>query len=276
MTRPRGNIAGYGVRARHAVMRFEPRNRKTGAPRARHLRLVGAVCAVVASAALVTGCGEDSAKPSAQTTSNAAKTVPKEAPAERPTGSASLTQDQQERKALLAATKVTYDKAATTAVDKVPGGKLTDLDLDGVDDDDNDRDDDDDASGSPSPSPSPSGSAAAPQWVAEVAEKDGTVHDVRIDAVSGKVISSAPDNDQDADDKKEIADRLSRVKQSPEQAAKAATDKKPGTVTSIGLDENDSNTLIWSVDVVTKDWNKTDFEIDAVKGDITREDVDRD
>ncbi|MEU5957440.1 PepSY domain-containing protein [Streptomyces sp. NPDC047525] len=254
-------------------MRFEPRLKNTGTPRARRIRLVGALCAVAASAALVTGCGGDSDKSSADATSEAAKTVPKEAPSKSPTGSASLTQDQQERKALLAATKVTYDKAAATAVDKVSGSKLTDLDLEGLDDD-NDSDDDDDASGSPSPSPS--GSAAAPQWAAEVAEKDGTVHNVRIDAVSGKVISSAPENDQDADDKKETADWLSRVKQSPEQAAKVATDKKKGTVTSIGLDDNDSNTLIWSVDVVTDDWNKTDFEIDAVKGDITREDVDRD
>ncbi|MGW7274362.1 PepSY domain-containing protein [Streptomyces sp. NPDC054864] len=256
-------------------MRFEPRFSKSGAPRARNLRLVGAVCALVASAALVTGCGEDSGKASAEATSKAAKSVPKEAPTESPTGSASLTQDQQERKALLATTKVTYDKAATTAVGKVSGGKLTDLDLDGVDDGDDDTDtDDDDASASPSPSPS--GSASTPQWVAEVAEKDGTVHHVRIDAVSGKVISSAPDNDQDAEDKKETADWLSRVKQTPEQAAKTATDKKKGTVTSIGLDDNDNKALVWSVDVVTDDWNKTDFDIDAVKGNITREHVDRD
>ncbi|MGW6271535.1 PepSY domain-containing protein [Streptomyces sp. NPDC055060] len=253
-------------------MRFEPRNKKPGTLRSRHLRLVGALCAVAASAALVTGCGSDGDTSSAgDATSEAAKSVPREAPSESPTGGASLTQDQQERKALLAATKVTWDKAAATAVDKVPGGKLTDLDLEGADDGD-DGDDDDAAS----QSPSPSGSAGAPQWVAEVAEKDGTVHDVRVDAVSGKVISSAPDGDQEADDKKETADRLARVEQSPEQAAKAATDKKKGTVTSIGLDDDDSDRLVWSVDVVTKDWNKTDFEIDAVKGDITHEHVDRD
>lgn len=265
-------MAGYGATVRHADMRFQPRQKKTGTLRARHLRLVGVLCAAAASAALVTGCGEDKSASSAEATSKAAKSVPKEAPSERPTGSASLTQDQQERKALLADTKVTYDKAATTAVDKVSGGKLTDLDLEGVDDDK----DDDAASPSASASPSPSGSSAGPQWVAEVAEKDGTVHNVRIDAVSGKVISSAPNNDQDAEDKKETADWLSRVKQTPEQAAKAATDKTKGTVTSLGLDDNDNKTLVWSVDVVTDDWNKTDFEIDAVKGNITREHVDRD
>ncbi|MGB8946916.1 MAG: PepSY domain-containing protein [Streptomyces sp.] len=266
-------------------MRFEPRNKKTGTLRARRLRLVGALCAVAASAALVTGCGSDSDKASsAEATSRAAKTIPKEAPSESPTGSASRTRDQQERKDLLGATKVTYDKAATTAVDKVPGGKLTDLDLKDAADVKDDSDDDDDASASPSASAStkasasasPSGGAAGPQWVAEVAEKDGTVHEVRIDAVSGKVISSAPESDQDAGDKKETADWLSRVKQSPEQAAKAATGKKKGTVTSVGLDDKDGGALVWSVDVVTDDWNKTDFEVDAVKGTITHEETDRD
>lgn len=256
-------------------MRFEPRNKKTGTLRARRLRLVGSLCAVAASAALVTGCGSDSdTSSSAEATSKAAKTIPKEAPSESPTGSASRTRDQQERKDLLRATKVTYDKAAATAVYKVPGGKLTDLDLKSADDVKDDSDDDDDASASPSPGPS--GSAAGPQWVAEVAEKDGTVHDVRVDAVSGKVISSAPESDQDAGDKKETADWLSRVKQSPEQAAKAATGKKKGTVTSVGLDDKDGGALVWSVDVVTDDWNKTDFEVDAVKGTITHEETDRD
>ncbi|MFH8488263.1 PepSY domain-containing protein [Streptomyces longisporoflavus] len=252
-------------------MRLEPRHSKSGAPRARHLRLVGAVCAVAASAALVTGCGDDSGTSSSAATSKAAKTVPEgEA---TPSGSASMTQDQKERKALLGDTKVTYDKAAATAVDKVSGGKLTDLDLKSAADVKDDADDDDDAM---SASPSPSSGSDGPQWVAKVAEKDGTSHTVRIDAVSGKVISSAPESDRDADDKKETADWLSRVKQTPEQAAKTATDKTKGTVTAVGLDDNDSGDLVWSVDVVSKDWNKTDFEVDAVKGNITHEHVDRD
>ncbi|MFF1694180.1 PepSY domain-containing protein [Streptomyces sp. NPDC058257] len=259
-------------------MRIDALRRNSGAPRARQLRLVGAVCALVASAALVTGCGEDSSdKAASAATSEAAKTVPEGAtttPSASPSGSASLTRDQSERKELLGATKVTYDKAAATAVDKVKGSKLTDLELKSADDV---KDDDgDDASASPSPSPSPSAGAAGPQWVAEVAEKDGTSHTVRIDAVSGKVLKAAPERDRDADDKKETAGRLSRVKQTPEQAAKTAMAKTKGTVTSIGLDGKDDGSLVWSVDVVTKDWNKTDFDVDAVKGDITHEHVDRD
>ncbi|RFC78092.1 PepSY domain-containing protein [Streptomyces sp. AcE210] len=259
-------------------MRCESRRKKPGIPRARHLHVVGAVCAVVASAALMTGCGKDGGKTSAAATAQAAEVVPNQAatPSESPSGSAQLTQDQTERKKLLGVTKVTFDKAAATAVGEVSGSKLAELDLKGLDDNDNDTDESESPSPSGTPSPSPSGSSTAPEWVAEVVEKDGTTHTVRIDAVSGKVIQSVAETGQDSGDKREMADRIARVTQTPQEAAKVATDKQEGTVTSINLDDNDNNALIWSVDVVTKDWNKTDFEIDAVKGTITREEVDHD
>ena len=136
--------------------------------------------------------------------------------------------------------------------------------------------------GSPSPSPSPSASAspsgtgAAPKWTAEVVEQDGTAHTVTIDAVSGKVIDSTTDTDQSAADKSRLTGWLATARQTPQQAAKVATDKKKGTVTSAGLEMNDDSNLVWAVDVVTPDWNKTDFEIDAVKGTIVREQTDVD
>lgn len=259
-------------------MRFDSRHKKPGIPRARHLHVVGAVCAVVASAALMTGCGGDSGKTSAAATAEAAKVIPNQAatPSDSPSGSAQLTQDQTARKNLLGVTKVTFDKAAATAVGEVSGSKLAELDLKGLDDNDNDTDESESPSPSGTPSPSPSGSSTVPQWVAEVVEKDGTTHTVRIDAISGKVIQSVAETGQDSGDKREMADRIARATQTPQEAAKVATDKQKGTVTSINLDDNDNKTLIWSVDVVTKDWNKTDFEIDAVKGTITREEVDHD
>ncbi|MER7202306.1 peptidase M4 [Streptomyces sp. CB01635] len=261
-------------------MRFESRRKKTSIPRARHLHVVGAVCAVVASAALMTGCGRDSGKTTAAATAEAAKVIPNQAatPSDSPSGSAQLTQDQTARKNLLGVTKVTFDKAAATAVGEVSGSKLAELDLKGLDDNHNDNDTDESESPSPSgtPSPSPSGSSTVPEWVAEVVEKDGATHTVRIDAISGKVIQSVAETGQDSGDKREMADRIARATQSPQEAAKVATDKQKGTVTSINLDDDDHKTVIWSVDVVTKDWNKTDFEIDAVKGTITREEVDHD
>ncbi len=237
----------------------------------------------------MTGCGQGSGDETAAETSEAAKVLPNQttSPSESvsgsPSGTAQLTKEQAERKELLSTVKVTFDKAATTAVGEVSGGKLTDLDLEGLDDD---------ASGSPSPtgsasaspeasgspsdtgSPSPSGSAGSPKWVAEVVEEDGTAHNVTIDAVSGDVIDSAPDADQSDADKQELADQVSKATQTPEQAAKVATDKQDGWVTSIALDENDSQVLVWQVDVVSKDWNKTTFDVDAAKGTITDEQVD--
>ncbi|MFC9455944.1 PepSY domain-containing protein [Streptomyces sp. NPDC056983] len=250
-------------------MRCESRRKKTGIPRARHLHVVGAVCAVVASAALMTGCGGEGGKTTAAATKEAVP-IPPATPSDGHSGSAQLTEDQTARKELLGVTKVTFDKAAATAVGEVSGSKLAELDLKGLDDNDNDNDE------SKSPSPGPSGSSTVPEWVAEVVEKDGTTHTVRIDAISGKVIQSVAETDQDAGDKHEMADRIARATQTPQEAAKVATDKQKGTVTSINLDDNDNNALVWSVDVVTKDWKKTDFEIDAVKGTITREKVDRD
>ncbi|MER5551915.1 PepSY domain-containing protein [Streptomyces sp. NPDC002793] len=284
-------------------MRFEPRRTKTVSPRTRRLRLAGgALCATALAATLVTGCGQDSGDRTAAETSEAAKVLPNQTTSPSgsvsgsPSETAQLTEDQSKRKELLSTVKVTFDKAATTAVGEVSGGKLTDLDLEGLDDED-------DASGSPSPtgsptgspspdgaspspeasvspsgtgSPSPSGSAGSPKWVAEVVEEDGTAHEVTIDAVSGEVIDSAPDADQSDADKKELADRISKATQTPEQAAKVATDKTKGWVTSIGLDENDSKALVWQVDVVSEDYKKTTFDVDAAKGTITDEQVDDD
>ncbi|QNE78917.1 peptidase M4 [Streptomyces finlayi] len=287
-------------------MSLEFRRETAVSPRARRLRIAaGALCAVVASA-LVAGCGQDGGDQTGAATSEAAKVIPKQttSPAGSPSGSPSpgkqLTEDQAERKKLLESTKITFDKAATAAVGAVPDSKLVELDLEGLDDDTDRRTD---ASGSPtgsaspggtaspsgspagtaSPSgtaspagsPSPSGSGAGPYWVAEVVETDGTAHTVRIDAVSGTVIEEAADADQDAEGKREMADWIAKAKQTPQQAAKVATDKKKGKVTSIGLDTNDDNTLVWAVDVVSADWDKSEFEVDAASGKIVREETDR-
>lgn len=268
-------------------MRLDPPQTNRVFSRTRTLRAVGAVvCAVVASA-MMTGCGTDSDSVSASATSEAAKVVPHQATTSpSPSTSASparLSEEQQKRKDVLDATKITFDKAAKAAVGAVSGSKLVDLELGGLDDDN--------ASGSPSPSgsasptrspsptgspspsgsPSPTGSASDPEWVAEVAEKDGTAHTVRIDAVTGKVLGTTADDNQDADDKSRLVDMIGKATQTPEQAAKVATAKQKGWVTSIGLEENDDDVLVWKVDVVDSSWNQTDFEIDAAKGTIIAE-----
>ncbi|SBU92641.1 Uncharacterized membrane protein YkoI [Streptomyces sp. Ncost-T6T-1] len=238
--------------------------------RSRTLQAVGALSLAAATALLMTGCGQSSDSASSAATSEAAKVVPQKQTT-TPSATAQLTEDQQERKTVLDATKVTFDDAATTATGEVAGSKLVDLDLEGVDDDDNQ---------SPSPtatgSPSASPGADGPVWAAEVAEKDGTIHTVRINAVDGKVIEARVDADQDADDKKQTADWLAQATQTPQQAAKVATEKKKGTVTSVSLEDNEGDGVIWQVDVVGSDWKKTTFDVDAKNDTIVREETDED
>ncbi|MGW6206164.1 PepSY domain-containing protein [Streptomyces sp. NPDC055089] len=273
--------------------------------RTRRLRATGAA-GVLLAAALLTGCGQDSGDTSTGTaTSEAARAVPERtttpsySASKSASATAAMTQDQKDRKKLLDSTKITFDKAVTTAEGAVSGGKVVDLDLrgPGKSDDDTDRESaSPSASASPSGTASPSGSASAsptstgaspsdasaspaatgPEWVATVAATDGTEHTVRIDAVSGKVVKSTEDAGQDAEDKSRTAGWVAKAKQTPQQAAKAATDKKKGTVTSLELDENDKNVLVWSVDVVDKSWNETTVDVDAATGSVTAEKTDTD
>ncbi|MGW0550334.1 PepSY domain-containing protein [Streptomyces altiplanensis] len=231
-------------------MNFESSRVRTGISRHRWGRAGAALCAVAASAVLMSGCGDDNGgggepSPGAATGNT---TAPSPARTDSPSDTGGLTEDQAERKALLPSARISYDRAARTAVGEVPGGKLAGIEL-----------------------------KNGPQWIAEVAAEDGTAHGVRVDAVSGRVTRSGAEADQDADDKRELADRLAGAERNWEQAARTATEKKSGTVSSVKLDDSDGGALIWSVDVVTTDdWNKTTFDIDAAGGTIVRERVDHD
>ncbi|MEU3898958.1 PepSY domain-containing protein [Streptomyces sp. NPDC045251] len=242
------------------------------------LRSMAVICALGSSVLLMTGC--TNADTTRSSVAEAAQTTPATDTAS-PTGtstgttspspSESMTDDQAERKALVPMAEVTWDKAADTAVKEVPDSKLVDLELKRTSAEATA------STGSPSPSmPNPAPSQGAPEWEAKVATADGTVHRIDIDAVSGKVFRTQAE-DQDADDKQQLADLLKKATQTPEQAVKAATDKVKGTVTHVELDENDDQKTVWSVDVVSTDnWNKTTLDVDATNGKILREHVDRD
>ena len=103
-----------------------------------------------------------------------------------------------------------------------------------------------------------------------VATDDGTVFAVGVDAVSGKADQPHTQSD-DPDDKKQLAARLAKAKVTAQQAAKTATEKTKGTVTTIGLGDADNggDTAAWTVGVVTSDdWNQTMYEIDAATGKV--------
>ncbi|MBQ1097584.1 PepSY domain-containing protein [Streptomyces sp. b94] len=242
------------------------------------LRSMAVICALGSSVLLMTGC--TNADTTRSSVAEAAQTTP---PTTSPTNTASatdtaspspsesLTDDQAERQALVPKAKVTWDKAADTAVKEVPEGKLVDLELKPTSAEATA------STGSPSPSmPNPAPSQGAPEWEAKVAAPDGTVHRIDVDAVSGEVFRTQAE-DQDADDKQQVADWLKQATQTPEQAVKVATDNAKGTVTHVDLEEGDDQKVMWSVDVVSTDnWDKATVDVDATNGKVLREDVDSD
>ncbi|MEU8995206.1 PepSY domain-containing protein [Streptomyces caniferus] len=193
-------------------------------------RAIGLVCAVAAAGALLTGCG-NSEKDKAP-----ARPVPASAPA---SPSTSLNAEQAQRKALIPKAKVGYEQAMKAAVAAVPASEVIAAEL--------------------------KGSPASPYWSTAVATTDGTVHSVRVDAVSGKAEQPRSESD-DSGDKQQLAARLSKAKVTAQQAAQTATDKTKGTVTTVELGDaqNGSDAVAWTVGVVTPDnWNETTYGIDA-------------
>ena len=156
------------------------------------------------------------------------------------------------RKSRCYRSEVSYEKALCAAVAAVLDSKPVSAELEGSD-------------------------VVGPRWDTQVATSDGTVRSVRVDAVTGKADQPHTESDEEGDDRRELAGWLKRATVTAEQAARTATDKKKGTVTSIELDDSDDGKLMWFVDVVTTtDWNKTTFDIDATNRKILREHVDTD
>ncbi|MFF9676186.1 PepSY domain-containing protein [Streptomyces eurythermus] len=206
------------------------------------------ICVAAAAGALLTGCGTDTGGEAAR--SGAAEAAQAAATSPTPSADGTLTEDQQERKALVPKAKTGYEQALSAAVGAVSRSKPVSVELKGPPD--------------------------SPRWEAEVATDDGTAHTVSVDAADGKA-GKARAKDEDGDDKRELADLLKKATVTPQQAARTATDKTKGTVTAVELDDTDGGTPKWSVDVVTTDdWNKTTFDIDATNRKILREHVDRD
>ncbi|MBW5424504.1 peptidase M4 [Streptomyces sp. BG9H] len=210
------------------------------------------MCSAAVAAALLTGCGGDDDNGGGSAQTEGAQTARTPMPTSTPSaGGGTLTEDQAERKALVPKAKIGYEEALRTAVGAVPESKPVSIEL--------------------------KGPADTPKWETEVATADGAKHTVDVDAVTGKAGPTKADADQDADDKRELADRLRKATVTAQQAAQTATDKTKGTVTSVELDDTNGGAPKWSVDVVTTDdWNKTTFDIDATNRKILREHVDRD
>nr|BFD84980.1 PepSY domain-containing protein [Streptomyces sp. Xyl84] len=291
-----GGSGGGSVSASHAGVTHSG---MTTALRIPPLRSIVAICALGGSALLMTACSNGSTGSSVAEAAEASPTSASATAPSSPSPSASLTKDQAERRDLLAQTHVSWDKAADTAVKEVSGGKLVSIELKNASHHSTSSPGMATSPGAASPSPaspgaaspgaaspspaspgagtgSPSPSAGAAEWETKVAAADGTVHRVDVDAATGKVSRKAVESDQDAGDKRKVADRLKKATRTPAQAVQTATGRTKGTVTGVDLDEHD-NKLVWAVDVVTpKDWHKTTYDIDVANGNVVREHVDSD
>ncbi|MFI6120400.1 PepSY domain-containing protein [Streptomyces sp. NPDC051064] len=143
--------------------------------------------------------------------------------------------------------RTTVDEAVGAALKAVPG-TVTEAELD--DDDDSDR----------------------RVWELDVYGSDKLWHDVTLDARDGKVLSDREDDDNN--DRDRHAPRSAAV--SLDAAVKAALGARPGTVTSVDLDDNDDDddhgkrgALRWDVDVTGKDGKQHELHVDAKSGKVT-------
>lgn len=218
----------------------------------RKRRVAAAAVGVLTVGSLLAGCGdEDGDDGGEQSTASPTKGGGSPSATGSP-GGGRLTEDQAERRALIPKVKTPYGKAVSAATGAVSRSKLVSAEI-------------------------KRNAQDKPVWQTEVATTDGSKRSVDVDAVSGEAEKPRRDDDEDSDDKQKLAKRLSDAKVTPQQAAQTATGRKKGTVSSIELDDNDQNKIIWSVDVVTpRDWNKTTYDIDVSHRKVLRTHVDRD
>ncbi|MFI6514711.1 PepSY domain-containing protein [Spirillospora sp. NPDC050679] len=166
------------------------------------------------------------------------------------------------------AVKITAERAADAALKAAPG-RIAELDLDEADDDGDDK-----------------GGAA---WSVDVLAADGSRHEVRVDADSGKVLASGKENADtgDADDSDDDgadtgadqwpgkAKALNDAKLTAAQAAASALRTAPGVVTSVDF-ENADGQPVWSVEVVGKDGAERDLTLAPADGRVLSNVADRD
>ncbi|MFF4246564.1 PepSY domain-containing protein [Streptomyces sp. NPDC001822] len=146
---------------------------------------------------------------------------------------------------------IPLDEAVGTALKAVPG-TVTEAGLD----------DDDDHGG-------------RTVWELDVYGSDKAWHDVTVDARGGKVLSERTDDDNDDRDR---APRRTAV--SLDAAVKAALGDRPGTVTSVDLDDDGDDggkaAPHWEVDVTGEDGRAHELHVDAKSGKVTADRADDD
>ncbi|WP_031040587.1 PepSY domain-containing protein [Streptomyces sp. NRRL F-5650] len=165
--------------------------------------------------------------------------------------------DDREDAARAASAKVTAAEAVAAALADTPGTAVS-AELDDEDeDDDGDRDDGNGGD-----------RRERAAWEVDVLSGDGTWHGVRVDAVTGKVLGSERDDDED--DTAEVRAALQGTSVDAAAAARAAAGH--GTVTSVELDEDGHHgdgRPAWEVETHALGKGGQEWRVDAKTGKVT-------
>jgi uncharacterized membrane protein YkoI len=147
------------------------------------------------------------------------------------------------RREVIPAAEVEYSQAIRTSVAEVPRSELIAAELQTPD-------------------------KETPVWRSRVATDDGTVHVVRLDASTGRLLGTESARGQSSSDKARVRSLLERATIRPEEAVREVTEPDFGKVSAVELGERNGR-VIWSVDVVTvEEDNVHVYTIDATNGKV--------
>lgn len=155
-----------------------------------------------------------------------------------------------------ASAKVTAAEAVASALADTPGTAVSAE----LDDEDDDGDDSGDGDGNDH--------RERAAWEVDVLSGDGTWHSLRIDPVTGKVLGSEQEDDED--DTAEARTALKGASVDAAEAAKAAAGH--GTVTSVELDEDGDRgdgKPAWEVETHGSGKGEQDWRVDPKTGKVT-------
>jgi uncharacterized membrane protein YkoI len=109
-----------------------------------------------------------------------------------------------------------------------------------------------------------------PVWYARVATSDGTVHEVRLDAVRGGVLGTEVPTGQTASTKSQVKELTEQAELLPSEAVEKVAEPYFGKVTRIGLTAGRGGATVWSVTVAkTGPHDLGTYQVDAVTGEVT-------
>ncbi|MFJ7150292.1 PepSY domain-containing protein [Streptomyces sp. NPDC100445] len=160
------------------------------------------------------------------------------------TGTACQSQPPEHRPEALPQVEARYDRAVLTALSEVPGTKVFSVRVADL-------------------------SSQKPVWLTRVAEPNGTVHTVRVDAIHGRFVDTSVPADQSSARKSRIAALIASAKVLPHDAVDKVKEPDFGKVTDVSLEKGYQGRTVWSVTIDTVQGGQTHvYQIDAVTSKV--------